>query len=90
MPRTVKEILEHSEELAARFESYEPTAADERDPIAFAALRDAVTSRAKAEGAITEAVDSARASGYSWRFIGNLLGTSGEAARQRYGRKQDA
>ena len=90
MPRTVKEILEHSEDLAARFESYEPNADDERDPVAFTRLRDAVTSRAQAEGEISEAVDSARASGYSWAFIGNLLGTSGEAARQRYGRKQEA
>jgi hypothetical protein len=90
MPRTVKEILEHSEDLAARFESYEPDARDERDPVAFAKLRDAVTSRAAAEGAVAEAVDSARASGYSWAFIGTLLGTSGEAARQRYGRKQEA
>ena len=90
MPRTVKEILEHSEDLAARFEDYEPKADDERDPVAFAKLRDAVTSRAEAEGAIADAVEAARASGYSWAFIGNLLGTSGEAARQRYGRKQDA
>jgi hypothetical protein len=26
--------------------------------------------------------------GYSWAFIGYLLGTSGEAARQRYPTKQ--
>ncbi len=90
MPRTVKEILAHSEDLAARFENYEPNLDDQRDPVAFAQLRDAVTSRAEAEASISEAVDCARAGGYSWAFIGNLLGTSGEAARQRYGRKQDA
>jgi hypothetical protein len=30
------------------------------------------------------------AHGYSWALIGSLLGTSGEAARQRYGTKQEA
>ena len=32
----------------------------------------------------------ARASGYSWRTIGALVGTSGEAARQRYGSRRAA
>ena len=31
MPRTVDEILAHADELAARFENYEPVAADEVD-----------------------------------------------------------
>jgi hypothetical protein len=35
-------------------------------------------------------VEDARAHGYSWALIGSLLGTSGEAARQRYGTKQEA
>jgi hypothetical protein len=87
MPRTVKEILEHSDELADRFESYEPASGDERDPEAYKALRRAVDSRAQAERSIVKAVERARASGYSWRSIGSLIGTSGEAARQRYGRR---
>lgn len=85
MPRTVKDILEHSDELARRFEAYEPKSEDERDPQAILALREAVTSRAQAERSIVAAVERARASGYSWRAIGGVLGTSGEAARQRYG-----
>jgi hypothetical protein len=47
-------------------------------------------SRSDAERSIRTAVDNARAHGYSWAFIGSLLGTSGEAARQRYGAKQEA
>lgn len=90
MPRTVQDILDHSDELAKRFESYEPAANDERDPEAFAAVRRAVDSRAQAERSIIEAVARARASGYSWRTIGLLLGTSGEAARQRYGSRAAA
>lgn len=90
MPRTVQDILNHADELASRFEAYEPTAADERDPQAFSALRDAALARSDAERSIKTAVEHARARGYSWALIGSVLGTSGEAARQRYGTKQKA
>jgi hypothetical protein len=90
MPRSVKDILHHANELAARFEDYEPNDDDERDPAAFAALRDAVLARSASERAIVDAVEQARAHGYSWAFIGQIIGTSGEAARQRYGHKSDA
>lgn len=89
MPRSVQDILDHADELAKRFEDYEPSPDDERDPDVFAALRDAVVSRSDAERAIKDAVENARRHGYSWAFIGSLIGTSGEAARQRYGHKQD-
>ena len=39
MPRTIKDILDHADELAKRFEDYEPSATDERDPAVFAELR---------------------------------------------------
>ncbi len=90
MPRTVQEILDHADDLAKRFEDYEPAADDERDPQVFAALCNAVVSRSDAERTIKDAVDDAREHGYSWGFIGSLLGTSGEAARQRYGSRQEA
>ena len=90
MPRTVQDILDHAEELAKRFEDYEPSPSDERDPEVFAELRAAVLSRSDAERSIRDAVGHARERGYSWAFVGSLLGTSGEAARQRYGHKQDA
>lgn len=90
MPRTVQDILNHAEELAKRFEEYEPSATDERDPQVFAELRQAVLSRSEAERSIKHAVQRARENGYSWSFIGSLIGTSGEAARQRYGHKQEA
>lgn len=90
MPRTVKEILEHADQLAERFEGYEPAAEDERDPQAFIGLRDAAASRSEAERSVSAAVKNARAHGYSWQLIGSILGTTGEAARQRYGTKQKA
>ena len=46
--------------------------------------------RSDAERAIQEAVAVARSQGYSWRMIGALIGTSGEAVRQRYGAKAKA
>ena len=39
MPRSVEEILKHADELATRFENYEPDPRDEIDPAAVAALR---------------------------------------------------
>ena len=90
MPRTVQDIVDHGDELAKRFEDYEPAIEDERDPQALLALRRAVVGRSEAERSIQRAVTEARQRGYSWRAIGELLGTSGEAARQRYGAKQEA
>jgi hypothetical protein len=90
MPRSVKDILDHDDELAKRFEDYQPSATDERDPATILELRRAVLSRSAAERSIRDAVTHARERGYSWAFIGSMIGTSGEAARQRYGHRQDA
>jgi hypothetical protein len=90
MPRSVKDILDQSDELARRFEDYSPTPGDERDAEAYVALRVAVQSRAQAERSIVDAVARARTNGFSWRTIGSLIGTSGEAARQRYGGRRAA
>lgn len=87
MPRTVDEILEHADELAARFENYEPSEADELDAQAVANLRDAVQERSEAERHLLDAILAARTAGLSWAVIGQFVGTSGEAARQRYGKR---
>jgi hypothetical protein len=87
MPRSVDEILAHADELAAKFENYEPDPAHELDPVAVALLREAVTQRSEAERHVIEAVRTAREAGISWSAIGTFLGTSGEAARQRYANK---
>lgn len=84
MPRTAREIIAHADDLATRFEAHEPSD-DIRDASALRDVRDAVLARAAAERQITEAVAAARADGHSWASIGAMLGTSGEAARQRYG-----
>jgi hypothetical protein len=66
MPRTVEEILRHADELAARFESYEPDPAHELDPAAVALLREAVQERSDAERHLVEAVAAARRAGIAW------------------------
>ncbi|WP_459718744.1 hypothetical protein [Actinophytocola sp. KF-1] len=43
-----------------------------------------------AEDALRRAVDEARASGRTWQEIGDVLGTSRQAAFQRFGRQADA
>lgn len=84
MPRTVDEILAHADELAARFENYDPTDADELDVAAVNGLRAAVAEQSAAERHVLEAVRAARQAGMSWNAIGTFVGTSGEAVRQRY------
>jgi hypothetical protein len=87
MPRTVEEILAHADELAEKFENYDPKPGDELDPDAVALLRAAVAERSEAERHLLEAVRAARTAGLSWSAIGTFVGTSGEAARQRYANK---
>lgn len=88
MPRTVDEIINQAEELAARFEDHEPDSGDIRDASALRELRHAFLARAEAERRVTDAVRRARSDGHSWASIGAMVGTSGEAARQRYGRTE--
>jgi hypothetical protein len=85
MPRTTQEILDHADELAARFEHHEPTDHAARDASALALVRTAFLARAAAERQLVDAVIKARQQGHSWASIGAMVGTSGEAARQRYG-----
>jgi hypothetical protein len=87
MPRTIDEIINQAEELATRFEDHEPDSDDVRDARALRELRHAFLDRAAAERSVTLAVRRARADGHSWASIGAMVGTSGEAARQRYGEK---
>ena len=84
MPRSIQEILDHADELAERFENYEPGDGDER-PREEYLLERAALGRARSERQVADAVVAARVAGASWQKIGKLLGTSGQAAQQRYG-----
>lgn len=85
MPRTTAEILAHADELAARFENHTPDPANIRDAATLRELAKAVVDAAAAERAVHAAVTAARGDGHTWDAIGAQLGTSGEAARQRFG-----
>ena len=85
MPRTVAEILAHADELARRFEDGNLGPGREVDGASLRAVRVAFEQKARAERDLTDVVTVARAEGHSWAAIGAMLGTSGEAARQRYG-----
>lgn len=85
MPRTAEEILDQADELANRFETHEPDPGDVHDAAALRNVRRAFFARAETERQLAEAVTGARAEGHSWASIGAMVGTSGEAARQRYG-----
>ena len=84
MPRSIQEIIDHADELARRFENLEPEAAEEI-PVEEYLLQRAVVMRARSEQQLLDAVAQARAKGLSWQKIGSLIGTSAQAAQQRYG-----
>lgn len=87
MPRTVEEILASADQLAKKFEDYEPQPGDAIDGAPLQAVREGFEDLALAQKRLSERVSVARAAGHSWASIGAMMGTSGEAARQRYGAK---
>ncbi|MBA2496288.1 MAG: hypothetical protein H0V33_04200 [Acidimicrobiia bacterium] len=84
MPRSIQEILDHGDELAKRFEDYEPKPGDDCLVEEYL-LKRATIARARSERQVVDAVTAARGGGMSWQRIGEILGTSAQAARQRYG-----
>jgi hypothetical protein len=84
MPRSIQEILDQADQLAKRFEEYEPGEGDQV-PVEEYLLRRAALARARSEREVVDAVSAARSSGISWNKIGEILGTSAQAAQQRYG-----
>ena len=84
MPRSIQEILDHGDDLAQRFQDYEPKSGDDR-PVEEYLLERATIARARGERQVVDAVAAARTKGMSWQRIGEILGTSAQAAQQRYG-----
>jgi hypothetical protein len=83
MPRSAEEIMARADELALAFEEHEP--GDVRDARALRDIAEAFARRAGSERDLAAAVSAARGEGHTWAAIGAMLGTSGEAARQKYG-----
>jgi hypothetical protein len=55
----------------------------------LAAVGEALRKVREAEAALRDTVDAARAAGHTWQELGDLLGTSRQAAFQRFGRPVD-
>lgn len=84
MPRNAQGIISHADELAATFEVAEPNPLDDAQHAAVFDLRDAVIERGRAEAKVQAAVTRARAANVSWAVLAAVLGTSRQAAQQRY------
>ena len=89
MPRSIDDLIARADELADEFEGYDPSEEDRGEP-PLVALRRAAYRRALIEQELIDTVRRARRTGATWAKIGQELGTSGEAARQRYADKVDA
>lgn len=85
MARTLDDITTRQDEIAPRFEDYEPQSGDRRAPRPLESLRNADT-----DAAVARAVREARQASYGWGTLANPLGTTGEDARWRYGAPDDA
>lgn len=80
MPRSYQDIIDQAAQLSQKFEDgFVPAETPE-----VAALRAASFKRAQAEVELFEAVKHAVEAGEPWKAIGEAVGTTGEAARQRY------
>ncbi len=84
MKWTREQIAKHADQLADRFEDFDPAKATEV-PVAEYLLARAVRERDRSEQEVTEAVSAALEAGTSWSRIGLILGTSGQEAKLRYG-----
>ncbi len=88
MPKSLEEREAHYEALADMFENYEPREEDQRDAKPWRDLLRAVERRAVVDREVIDAVLAMRAANWPWSDIGHLLGTSGQAAQQRYGSRK--
>ena len=84
MPRSIQDILDHADELAKRFEHFDPDHADEI-PVEECLLQRAVVARFRSEQQVIDSVINARTAGLSRQKIVASLGTSAQAAQHRYG-----
>jgi len=86
MPRSLHDILEHAQHLADRFERIEDSELREV-PVEEYVLTRAVINLARSEEALIDAITRARLAGLTWQRIGDSIGTSAQAAQQRYGHR---
>lgn len=82
---SLDDIKARAEAFADAFEKYDPKPGDQDAALPPAmAVKLAAWRRDTAELELSDAVRAAREQRLSWREVGDAIGTSGEAARQRY------
>jgi hypothetical protein len=85
MPRSLSDLIQQADFYAKQFEDYPTGLQDAINSATFNALWSVGQQKSDLENSIAELVVKARSENMSWKLIGQILGTSGEAARQRYG-----
>ena len=83
MSRTLQQILDNADELADRFEAFDPSEAVEV-PVAEYLLHRAVRAHPNDQARLIEALATAREAGTPWTRIGEILGMSGPDAEEWY------
>lgn len=84
MPRTREQLEQAAAEAAAWLDQLDPATTPAEDIDDLRAIAEAVTDVAEAQARLEAAVKAARDRGRSWGRIGIALGTSRQAARERY------
>lgn len=85
MRPSLTDLIAHADQLADAFENHDPAPGDFDAPLPpLMAVKLAAFRRAAAEKELAQAIHAAREAHLSWRQLGQAIGTSGEAARQRY------
>lgn len=85
MRRALTKLTANADRLADAFENHEPASEDVDATLrAFMAVKLAAFRRSQAKKALAHAVHNGLDAHPSWRQLGEAIGTSGEAARQRY------
>jgi hypothetical protein len=86
MPRSMQELIKDADRLADSLEKSKTVGrrVDPAERLELQELTAAVLERARAERSVQLAVQRARKHGRSWAVIGKVLGTSPQAAQQRF------
>ncbi len=92
MPRTREQLQQAAEDAERWLEQLDPAALD--DPASNAAalrrVAAAVQATAASQAELAEAVRAAREHGHTWTQIATMLGTTRQAAQERYGQPATA